>query len=248
MALFKRKKYEQPEIDVSKKSGSLAFYIAIPVTIIISLSTLVTLVSLFSLGIWRPKPWLMFLYGFVFSCGIFTGSGLVTLKTLIHELKHAAVVILTGNKLTELRVYRDIGHVSYEMYRETTRFIPFIILAPYCFPLFSLPALIAALILEAYAPNGFACLLGAALACDLVTAYQDLHPHQSDLQRIFGGVKPTYAFIFGVNLMWFLLCMIWLVGGTTAYVYAGYHLLRMSEWIVYSISDLYKRFQDSSSG
>ncbi len=239
MAFFKRKKYEQPEIDTSKKSGSLAFYIAIPLTIIVSLSSLVTLVSLFKLGIWRPKPWLMFAYGFVFSCGIFGSSGLVTLKTLIHEVKHAIVVLLSGNKLTELKVYKDIGHVSYEMYQARIRFIPFIILAPYCFPLFSLPVLICAMFFEAQSANAFACLLGAALACDLVTAYQDLHPHQSDLQRIFGGTKPTYAFIYGANIMWILLCLIWLVGGTTAYVYAGYHLLRIAEWIVYGINDLY---------
>lgn len=245
---FKRSEYKQPEIDTSQKSGSFAFYIAIPLTIIVSLSSLVTLVSLLALGIRRPALWLMFVYGFIFSFGVLAGSQLTTLKTLIHELKHAALVLLTGNHLKELKVYRDIGHVSYEMYQERIRFIPFIILAPYFFPLFSLPALICAVLFESHGAALFACILGAALASDVVTAYQDLHPHQTDLQRIFGGVGPTYTFIYAANAMWILFCLIWVIGGNTAYVYAGYHLLKFFRWIVLSVGSVYRTLQGVSDG
>ncbi|MCC6221057.1 MAG: hypothetical protein IT291_07450 [Deltaproteobacteria bacterium] len=206
----------------------MAFFLAIPsifILLILSLSALYTMLS--NIGIDKKN-------GSLFCLGFFAGLILLSqsskwLRTLLHEVKHAAMIVISGNILTDLQVHEQGGHVMHKTYKDKKHFGPFISLAPYFFPFFSLPTLVAGLVLDTYANTLFASLLGAAVAIDIVSAYRTLSPRQSDIQRIFGGVIFSYFFIFGFNILWILQCLIWIQGGRDGFVILGYKLLDVSE-------------------
>ncbi|MCB0358806.1 MAG: hypothetical protein KDD44_04200 [Bdellovibrionales bacterium] len=233
MGLFgKKRTYVQPVIDTRIKTWSLAFYLSIPILAAFSGLLLISLVSLLRLGVADSDKWLLFTWGLVLSASVLGTSSITTIRTLIHELRHAAVVILTGNELRELKVYRDIGHVLYYIRHSRRRLAPYIILAPYFFPLLSLPALIAACILEHDYPILMSAILGTTLGSDLLIAIADLHPWQSDLRRIFGGTVPTMSFISLANICWVLICLLWITSGTNAFLFTAYRLLALLQALV----------------
>ena len=238
--MFRKKRYVQPRIDTNKKSWSLAFYLSIPCTFFLTLSIALSLKKRLDLSSLSTDSWITFAYSAAGSAALLMVFKVPTLKTFMHELKHAVVVVLTGNKLNEFKVYRDIGHVSYSMFHNKRQFAPFILLAPYFFPLLSLPALIAVICLEGYVGTHILSpILGACLAADLVSAWEELHPHQSDLKRIFGGRLFVLVFLLGANLLWISLCLIWPAGGRELYVASGYELLEFSrEALKYAAAEL----------
>lgn len=161
--------------------------------------------------------------------GVFIGASLLfalacrklrfaRLRTFIHELKHAVVVVLSGNRLTKFRAGAGTGYVEYVLFQDQVRFAPMIMLAPYFWPLLSAPVLIACLILENRFPLELAGTLGAALAIDVVTGYEEIHPQQSDLKRIYGGSLIAKLFIVSALVLWLAVCSIWLIGLSSGYL------------------------------
>jgi hypothetical protein len=204
-----------------RKHGSFAFFWAIPCTFTLAVIALATSLSLLSRLDVDRISWALFAHSFIMGGAILAGRSLQRLKTLIHELKHVVVVILSGNKFKDIEVSKDSGQVSYEVYESTSHMEPFVILAPYYWPLFSLPVLCASIAAEVfYSPDSrlpFTYALGFTLAIDLISSYQEIHPWQSDLKRIFGGFFTTRAFIFSFNLMWSAMCLLWIIAGWHGY-------------------------------
>ncbi len=216
---------QRPRIDISKKLGSLAFFLAIPTELVVSGLSVYTLVKILQTKTTlSPEVLIITASSFIGTIGIITSTRMPWLRTFIHELKHVAMIRLTGNEFTDFHVDRktgETGYVSFKIYEDKTHFGPFISLAPYFFPLFSLPTLIAAIVFEPYSPYLFAFLLGTTLALDLLMGLHDLHPQQTDIQQILGGRFPAYLFAGSFHLMWFLLCAIWAVGTREGYLEFG---------------------------
>ncbi|MCC6952836.1 MAG: M50 family metallopeptidase, partial [Deltaproteobacteria bacterium] len=177
------------------------------------------------------KIWPLFLMGFILGALAFLGLGLHRLKTFIHEAKHAVVVLLTGNNLKNFEVGKHEGLVEYEVFKDRLHLEPFVILAPYFLPVLSFPVLIAAILTEPRYTPPFVFLMGVTLSIDLVTAHLEIHGHQSDLRRIWGGFIATRAFILGFKLMWASVCLLWVIAGRESYLFALAEALRYLELV-----------------
>ena len=228
--------YKQPPVDTSIKLGSFAFFLAIPLAFALGVGFAHTGYQIIArIGV-EPQTLTLVLYAFVTSAVFFSLRWLQALRTLIHELKHAVLVLLSGNRLTDIKVRARKGHVSYMMYADKTRFAPFILLAPYFFPMFSLPTFVGALFLGNYYPLAFSIALGLTLGIDLTCNYKEYHPQQSDLQRISGGRLGVLLFILGTNFCWVTATSLWILAGNGGFVLAGQTILRfttnlLSNWI-----------------
>jgi hypothetical protein len=118
------------------------------------------------------------------------------------------------------------------MYSDRTRFAPFIMLAPYFFPLLSAPVFGFALFANNDPQHLVALALAFLLAADLTCAYKDYHPAQSDLQRISGGWIPVLLFILGANFMWASFCLLWILRGRQGFLTAGEILVQYASEIL----------------
>ncbi len=132
--------------------------------------------------------------------------------TFIHELKHSVVSNLVGNKAKEMRIRRNSGHFQYEYTKDTARYNAFISLAPYCFPLFTVPLLgIAAWLI----PDRTLAVLavGVALGADLQCGWRDVGPYQTDFSDLRGGyfIGLVYVTAASITLVTFVLA--WAAGG-----------------------------------
>lgn len=228
MGIFRKKK---TKIDLKKKFGSFAFFFSIPVTLVLAAIGIRTLMRLVELYPFDRLRWSVFAMGVCLAVIVFSGSGWQRLKTFLHELKHAVIVVLTGNKLTGFSFGKREGSVEYQVYKSNMHFEPFVLLAPYFYPLISLPVLLVAIIAEPDFPLQFYFILGCALGIDGITAFEEYHPRQTDLQRIFGGVLVTFPFIVLLNLLWWCCCCLWLVAGTRGYVEFGEETVRAAEHV-----------------
>lgn len=216
---------------LSQKVGSIAFYVAIPCSFILATTFCYSLVKVVMNVTLSRETLTLFGCSFLGAVIVFGTSKIPRLRTFLHESKHAVLVILTGNKLKEFKAAKDTGHVSYDLYTDRIHLGPFITLAPYFFPLFSLPLFFIAIIAGNWYSELFIVLLSFSLGLDLTTALQELHPHQSDLQRIFGGKWIAYLFIGGANLAWSLICLLWILGGWQGLLLAGSTLLNLGQTI-----------------
>jgi hypothetical protein len=224
MMFFKKK--TPPNISLAKKFGSLAFYISIPVLLVLNTLALVSLTGLLAALGFDKLAWGVFAQGFLLFSYFVSRDALSGLRTLLHELKHTVVVMLTGNKFKSISIGRHEGHVCYEAYRATLHLEPFVILAPYFWPLLSLPAFAACIASEFIVPQAyhllFVYLLGSAAGIDITTSLREISPHQSDLKRIFGGFIATRSFIYLANFGWTGICLLWLAGGNKGLLFALY--------------------------
>lgn len=217
---------KKPKIDFNRRFGSFAFFFSIPVMFLGSYYILASVGEISKLAEVDHGQVALFIYGLVLAAIILLNIRAERLRTFIHEAKHAFVVVLCGNKVTEFRVDRGTGHVVYETEKSKLHFEPFVILAPYYFPLLSLPALIGSLFVPiSYMPLA-AFFTGLALAIDILTNYHEFDPRQSDLQRIYGGVFASRLFIVGANIFWFAVILLWLVAGLKGFIYVGATVLQ----------------------
>ncbi len=217
MGLFRRKKKEKP----IPRIYSLPLLCAIPSTFIIGWGSFYSLYRMSQQFHLSFPLWGAFLLGFALSATALIRLELGRTKTLIHEVKHAVMVILTGNVLKGMSVSKHSGEVRYEIYEHSLHTASLIALAPYFLPLFSFPTLIAALLLESGESMGWALALGAALGLDLTSAFNEMRPEQTDFRKILGGFLASGCYLAGFHFMWVGICAIWLMGGRAAYVFTG---------------------------
>jgi hypothetical protein len=215
------------------RTGSIAFFIAIPSALIISFLGAATLIKLYQIPTSREETHILFCIGFIGASSIFASTKMPTVRTFLHEVKHSIMIHITGGQVTDFQVNKHTGHVAFKMLQDRTHFAPFIALAPYFFPLLSLPILVVCIALGQNFQALSIILLGSALAVDLVLGYQEIHPSQTDLQRIFGGIIPAYLFIGAFHLMWIIICWIWIIGGNKGFLY----MMHTSLYFAQSLAD-----------
>ena len=211
------------------KRGSVVYFSLIFLSYVVGALVLITAFDLPGDLLTPTEQW-SFFFGSLIATVCFAGTfSLHWLRTLIHELKHAVMVLLTGNRLRGIQVKSFTGQTHYDMYFDTLRFAPVICLAPYFFPLFSLPVLLLCVFLELVGPLFEVIVLGIALGIDMVSAYGELHPNQSDLRKVAGGIYGAGLFIAGANYMWLALSCLWVLAGKGGYVHMWKVICRFVE-------------------
>ena len=173
---------------------------------------------------------------------LFITNGLRWVKTLIHELKHTAVVLLTGNSLESFAVAKDEGHVTYGLRSDRIHLEPFIILAPYCYPLLSAPVLVLISIFFPTPETRSAILVGFFMGADTISGLMEIHPYQTDIKSIFGGMKLSKVFITITHVFWISTCLVWIFLGLHGYKLVAIESFESSVMV---ISETIKKFTNS---
>lgn len=205
---------------------SILFLIAIPGNFILGGIVFISFAQLlFQYHFGRSEVWALFVSGVLCALVLIGTTKMSRFRVLIHEIKHAIVVVLTGNSLKSIHVKEKTGHVEFSIFENKLHFAPIISLAPYFFPLFSLPMLVICIVLDSHSVQILAMLLGAALATDMSMAYTDLHPHQTDLQKVTGGPFVALLYLASTHFLWTSICLLWPLAGRNGYVYCGYILV-----------------------
>lgn len=212
-----------------KKRFSFPFLISIPANFAICLILFVTILDLLVTDRVENKDWALFGFGFIAALGFTVTSKLTKFRVFIHELKHSMVVNLSGNKVNDFKVGKNTGHVEYSMYQDRVHYAPLIALAPYFFPLFSLPIVIATIFLHNNYPEFMIPLVGFSLALDLSFSITEIHPYQSDFQSIIGGFFTSALYLAGFYLMWSMICLIMAIFGHEAFYRAFYIAFDMGQ-------------------
>jgi len=200
----------KPKLDTSKVGG-LAFFVSLIFLGLLGVCNLLTLI----------RPWNgeairnLALFAATLFVGFAIGAVCIRnhLAIFIHELKHAIVANLAGNKARGWRIRRNHGHFEYSFTKETAAWNAFISLAPYWFPLFTIPALMVAaagwhgnhLIMVACA--------GLAFGADCSLNFRDVAPHQTDFTNLRGGFTVGVAYTAVMNLTLGTILIAWVLGG-----------------------------------
>lgn len=217
-----RKKKEQDTV------GNIGFLLAIPSSYLLVFILAAAGLILASYYPQDRTKWSLFLACALGTASVISTSKIYKLRVLVHEIKHAILVILTGNKLERMEVSEREGLVTYLMYSKKKHFAPLITLAPYFLPLTSAPILVAAIYYERDYPLMLSALLGISFAADICFGVQDLHPAQTDLKKILGGFFTAGLFLAGMYLLWAIICALWLIAGSRAYLFVFYGLYRLA--------------------
>jgi hypothetical protein len=208
---------DNDEVDDKSKRGSLAFFLAIPVSFAGSAFALNTILNRQSLNPLWSEQILIFTFGALATCVIWLSASVRYLRTLIHELRHAILVVLTGGTIKRITVKAGSGSVHYNYRLDHSRFTPFIGLAPYFLPVCSLPALLLFACFTDEDRSLAALILGLLYGFDLFTAVREFGPHQTDLKKLRGGVATGFLFALSVNLFWSTLLALWVVAGNIGF-------------------------------
>jgi hypothetical protein len=199
-----------------KKVGGLTFLVSIPALFILNCVILNNLIPVVSATKGYSYYWLLggvslgLIIAPVFSEG--------RIYVFIHEVKHAILASLAGNKWKGMKVGKESGSFEFIFYKHTAHLNAFIFLAPYWFPIISIPVWL--LCLTNWDPQGLRLALGAALGADIYMGLKDMGPHQTDLSRIRGGVLVGKSYIL---LMTSLVSCLVTIGGIAGLV--GFKLL-----------------------
>ena len=212
---------KKKKVDTKSRIGGLLFLITIIAVFFVGIiALLANIIIVLNTKFHLPNLIVSF-FGFVLGFIVFSGPGFIKLRTFLHESKHAIAVVLTGNKLKEFKAEDGSGYVTFEIYKDKLGFAPAIALAPYYFPLCSLPLFLLALFLGNSYPIVFSFLLGASCAVDILSGVAEIHPNQSDLKRIIGGFLIAAAFIGGFLFTWFNICLLWVLSGPSGFALAA---------------------------
>jgi len=212
----------------TKKRFSFAFLLSIISNYLLAAVFLLTAISYQAQYNIDIQEWYVFGIGVLGAVGLIVSSKISKFRVFIHELKHSILVGLTGNVLKDFEVKEKTGHVKYQMYQNKVHYAPLISLAPYFFPLFSLPVFIAVLFLrETYIIQSI-ILLGFSLGADMTFSVSEIHSHHTDFQVIFGGFLVSALYLVGFYMMWSLACMMLAIYGIDSFNTAlniGYELV-----------------------
>lgn len=164
--------------------------------------------------------WLVFICAGISAAIFWIQTRLTRLRTMIHEFKHAVMVMFTGGKVDKIEVGDDGGgSIEYSHYDEGARYQSIIALAPYYFPLLSFPVMLACLVSTPDMHAYYAAALGAAFATDIISGVADIGPHQTDIENIFGRFYLAGFFIAAADLAWFSVLAVWVSGGTKGFLF-----------------------------
>lgn len=208
-----------------KALGGVVFLTSFAVLVFLALLNFVNLPALWDSH--AKANWVQFLMGFI--SGFFV-AGLVIrghISVFLHEFKHALLSGLVGNKAKGLIVKGDSGRFSYSYTKETEHYNAFISLAPYWFPLFTLPVFIVGLFFVATKFTLFLLLLGVAYGIDCRINVRDISPIQTDFSNILGGFLVGLGYVIAMNAVIFSIVSAWVSQGFFGLKYLLYGLWRV---------------------
>lgn len=214
-----------------KKRFSFPFLISIPANFILATIFLFTIIDLIATHGLDIKSWSIFGLSFISALTFISCFKITRFRVFIHEFKHSMLVNLSGNKVKDFKVGKETGHVEFAMYQDRVHFAPLIALAPYFFPLFSLPTFIASLFLRTLYPELTILALGLTLAIDLSFSIHEIHPYQTDFQGIIGGFFVSALYLGGFYVMWSFICTISAIFGHEAFLHSFYIAIDIGEKI-----------------
>ncbi len=216
--------------DKLEKSGGLAFFLSFPAISYLNFS-----LSIGVIGLYNTQDSFLFLWIFA---GIVLGFCLSPIFTrgkiyvFSHEVKHAIVASLAGNKWKRMDIQRDGGgEYQYSYTKKTAHLNAFIALAPYWFPLLTIPASLLTLSKIAQ-PEILRILIGTCLTLDLIAGMKDLGPHQSDLSTIRGGPKLAMIYVLLMNMFVIMIVASWSLSGLQGLKFQAINVWRVTEKIL----------------
>ena len=222
------------KVDESKVGG-LAFYLSLISFALLAAANSFNLIKL-NLQSFSWQPWALFSGGLI--SGIFIAKLFIRgkLYVFLHELSHAIISNLVGNKWRALVVKKNTGHFEYAYSKETAKYNAFVALAPYWLPLLSLSLGGVAALLLYINKNYFMLPFVVAVfyGMDLSMNARDVSPVQSDITNIRGGYYIGLGYIVVVNLFIFTLFAAWVSAGFDGLKYlflelwSLFYLLRQS--------------------
>jgi len=147
-----------------------------------------------------------------FALGLFLSKLLLTRSkgVYFHELRHALISSLVGNKAVKMKVERKIGSFEYKYSKESEKYNAFIALAPYTLPLFTF----LCVIISWFVPQYFIIILALGLGFDCEQWWRDLGPHQTDINTISGGVFVGMLFVVMFELIIIFLVTLLILNGS----------------------------------
>lgn len=177
-----------------------------------------------SRGLFHEETFMAYGFGLLTSILIVASSRIRKLRTIIHEIKHAVMILMTGNKVNNIVAKKDEGYVEYQMYENKMHFAPLIKLAPYFLPLFSFPMLGVAVLFDPWFSVFCSLLLGGALGADIAFGIEEIHPFQTDFKKLLGGFFISKLYLVGFYLFWPLLVTLWVKCGSHG-ILSGFSIL-----------------------
>lgn len=209
-----------------EKSGGLAYYLSLISLLILSFSNIIALSSRLSL---LPEGTLL---NFTFLApSLVAGFLLVRLLvperilTLMHELRHAVLSGLAGNKWKVMNINRASGSFEYSYTRGTAHMNALISLAPYFLPLLTIPAVLAAWALFRHSHQNMVMIISFVFGGDLYMSVRDISPHQSDFSELRGGFGLGLLYVIAANIFLVTTLAAWALWGQ-----AGLLLLMNTFW------------------
>jgi hypothetical protein len=192
-----------------EKIGGLAFFLSF---VVLGILSIVNTYNFFSLDI-RWTEWRFFFAGMLL--GGMVAHKFITgwVSVFLHELRHALLSNLVGNKWKGLVIKGESGHFEYAYSKKTARFNAFVALAPYWLPMFLILGGAVSVAAAFKYPAVLLVLIGIFYAIDLVLNFRDISPIQSDITEIKGGYGVGLTYIFIVNLFIFTLVAAWVSAG-----------------------------------
>ncbi len=188
-----------------QKVGGFAFFISIPALFLLNIGIYYSLIPILFTAA-TPFIWWL-IGGFAIGVSLSPLFSRGPVYVFLHETKHAIVASLAGNKWKRMKINGDEGSYEYSYTKKTAHLNAFISLAPYWFPLLTIPA--ALLALPGKAPEAMRLIVGVTLGLDFVTGIKDLGPHQTDLSLVRGGAKIATLYVLfmigivlGLALTW----------------------------------------------
>lgn len=159
------------------------------------------------------------------------------LSTLEHESTHALFALLTGHRITRMRVTAfDGGEV---VYKGPGNWL--IIIAPYFFPTIT----VLLLLVRPFWPNNMWLegSVGASVAFHLGSTWHETHGGQTDLKK--AGWFFSFCFLPTANLLVYIMVGYYLLEGWNGLVTAAHHLWEHT--VRYSVP-VYHLLQEKISG
>lgn len=198
------------EIGKEEKAGGIAIYLSFFCFSFLAVSNLINLARL-NLAAFHWRQWLLFLIGTtlgaIFAAAFIKGK----FSVFLHELRHAVLSNLVGNKWKSLVVGERSGHFEYAYSEKTARYNAFVALAPYWVPLFLIVGGgTSALVLQDKQSFHLTMLLSFFYGIDATLNLRDISPHQSDFTGIMGGFKFGLAYVIIVNIFIFTTLAAWI--------------------------------------
>lgn len=208
MARRKSKKRGKGEI-APTRSGGLAYFMSFAFLLLICGMNVYLLPLLWDT---TARSNVMKFFAGVIVGGWFAGSFIRGKHSiLVHELKHAIVSGLAGNRWKKLKIKRQSGYFQYSYTKKTRDYNAFIALAPYWLPFFTIPALLIGIPLWYGNHTAIAVIAGIGYGADLIMNLRDISPRQTDLTLITGGYGLTLLYLFTINLAVVTLLLAWIM-------------------------------------